>query len=1033
MNMSSQSVQSQSSKVLKIISIALFCISIKLWLLTIIQKDEKIKEAKKPKEKTIIQYANRGPIYDRFDLPLALNRIKYNASIYYAQIRQIPSVKWNVDENGNKYKSYPRKEHIKRLSSLLSHELNLDADRIEDLIYSKASLIPHIPFTIKENIDEKTYYKLKILEKDFLGLQAERSQERFYPQKKVGSNVIGYMGPISEQKYRKIADEIKELQTIFKNADLYLPPEYQSKEEVERRLNSLKEKAYSVNDRVGIDGIEAAFDQSLRGSHGKKRFEVDVNGNFLKELEYKKPKDGEKLTLAISSELQEFCEELLAKDEKSRNRLDQKSPFIKGGSIVVMDPKNGQILALASFPRFDPNDFIISKKDTKKNSLRWLENKEMIKEIFNGTIPLQREFFNKTFYTEEKNLSFDQFLELILPKNSEIIDCLKNIKNIKNAIKIQENVESLLYFSKTDPKMLFDAIFSTDPTGENRAVLQRLNKDDLQTPKANLQLYLKNVTNTFDKLFVIDLCRMIVHSPSFSDDLINSFGDRSLTFYWDLSRDIYLLEKKLIKAIRPLFSTHFFKEWKIKNQKDFLRQKREEEKEMKIYSKPYIEHFDYMEKKLFDEFWQEKKNIFLTCLIKDEKLSDPSSYVYFKSLQPKENSKFQKMLIDIREKLKDLSFEQTSDLLKTIRSFDDLQRPLLGEYFIKNGQEKDLAASFYPKNGFGFTRSSSFQEQATLGSIFKIVVAYSALKNKNLSKESSSSIINPFTMIDQIAWQTVKNERLMIVGFTEDHKPIFRFYKGGRLPKSSHSNIGKIDIISALAQSSNPYFAILASDYIEKIDDLIQDTKNFSFASKTQIDLPKEIIGSIPTDLEKNRTGLYSFAIGQHTLIVSPLQTAVMLASLANGGEILKPQILKKEKEILKTIVLPKFIRNTILEGLDQTLWGEKGNARPSVIKKLKYDTPLQEKFISFKHKLVGKTSTAEVMRKLNVTSKAEKYNDIWFGGIYFEDTNRKNPELVIVVYLKYGEGGKEAAPLAVEVIDKYNQLKEKYFKQSIQ
>lgn len=1040
---------SKSSKVMKVIGIVFFCIGAKLWLLTVIQKDEKIKEAQKPKIKSLIQYANRGPIYDRYGIPLALNRIKYNACIYYAQIRQYPSVKWQIDERGVRYKAFPRKEHIKKLSDLLAKELDLNSDRIEDLIYSKASLLPHIPFLIKENIDEKTYYTLKMLEKDFLGLHAEQSQERFYPQNKAAAGILGFMGPISEQKYQKIACEIKNLSTSIKKSD-----SSEEIEEMKKKLNLLKEKAYLANDQIGKSGIEAQFDEILRGIHGQKNFEVDVKGNFLKELSYKKPLDGKKLTLAISSELQLFCEELLAKDEKTRNKgAPQKFPFIKGGAIVVMNPKTGELLSLASYPRFNPNDFVLSsnkkiKAKKQKNILKWIENKEIIKNIFDGKAPLEREFFlpQKNFFTEEQYLSLDLFLQLILPKESELFDAFKSIKNIKNAVKIQENFETLLYCANSDPKILIDSLFSESDghlpfnsrsLSEKRSVLEALENSEkrIQSQRINLISYLKNIKNNKDKLLVIDLCRILVHSPSFSDELINKFGDKPLSLYWDLTKQIVLLDQKLMKTIRPLFSEYFFKKWKIENQKDFLKQKREEENEKKTYSKPYIEHLDNIENKLFDEFWEEKKNVFLSCLIKDEKLSDPSCHIYFKFLKTRsQQSKLQKILKTLRENLKELDFNQTCNFIKTIRSFNSLQRPLYGRYpgLVQNGQEKDLAAAFYPKNGFGFSRSLAFQEQTTLGSIFKIAVAYSALKNyyDNLPNKESSSFLNPFTMTDMIAWHTnQKNERTMVVGFSENKRPFYRFYKGGRLPKSSHANIGKIDLISALAQSSNPYFAILAGDYIEKVDLLLSDVKRFSFGSKTQIDLPQEISGTLPSDLESNRTGLYSFAIGQHTLIVSPLQTAVMLSSIANGGEVLKPQILKGGKEILQKVDLPPPVRNTILEGLDQTLWSDKGNARASVIKKLKYNPPLQEKFLALKHKLIGKTSTAEVMHKLDISSSsAEKYNDIWFGGIYFEkEKNWKNPELVIVVYLKYGEGGKEAAPLAAEIVHKYEQIKEKY------
>ena len=87
--------------------------------------------------------------------------------------------------------------------------------QIEDLIHSKASLLPHVPFVIKENISEKEYYKLRMLERNWMGLHAEISAERFYPSDKTASNIIGYLGAITQKEYLSIANEIKALELLI--------------------------------------------------------------------------------------------------------------------------------------------------------------------------------------------------------------------------------------------------------------------------------------------------------------------------------------------------------------------------------------------------------------------------------------------------------------------------------------------------------------------------------------------------------------------------------------------------------------------------------------------------------------------------------------------------------------------------------------------------------------------------------------------------------------------------------------------------
>src|SRR5207237_1155673 len=77
-------------------------------------------------------------------------------------------------------------------------------------------------------------------------------------------------------------------------------------------------------------------------------------------------------------------------------------------------------------------------------------------------------------------------------------------------------------------------------------------------------------------------------------------------------------------------------------------------------------------------------------------------------------------------------------------------------------------------------------------------------------------------------------------------------------------------------------------------DDLNRAARLFGFGEKTGIELPGETAGHLPNDLATNRTGLYSFAIGQHTLLTTPLQSALMLASLVNGGAMVKPKLVAK-------------------------------------------------------------------------------------------------------------------------------------------
>ncbi len=1054
--MFTQNASQKTNTILRWVFFIFLLILFRVWLLTILQKETWEKEAQKPQRRTILVQATRGTIRDRFLTPLAINKIRYDASIYYSHIKQIPALAWKL-ENGKKISYSPRKDYISRLSIASGKELSLDPHRLEDLIHSKASLIPHAPFIIKENLSESEYFRLRLLEKDWQGLHAEIRFERFYPQKKIASDVIGYLGPISQKEYNSIAEEILTLQNLIDqdNEEELLKNSFSSLDEAISRLHFLKEKAYSLNDLFGKTGLEGFFEESFRGFHGKKILSVDTNGIFQKELpESSSPLSGKNLITTLSMELQEFAEELLSEDEKYREgkvfaydaqkkeSCIQKQPWIKGGAIVALDPNNGEILALASYPRFDPNAFLPSNKNTplrkkrQKEALHFLEHPSYIENIWNGNEPLSRELYSfqkKEFYEEKKLLTLNLYLDLLLPKDHESRNAfLSSIRSIEDAITLQETTENLLYLSQTkNAPLLFDVLFPNEDgnvlfskasTIEKEEIghLLQLHSQEIYPLKKKLLFYLSSIPHNGDKLLLIDLCRVFVHSPSFSDEIIQKLGKTSLSDYWSFSKSVLQEEENLKNLVYPFFLGSTFKEWKETKQKIFLSEKRKKETEQKRFARPYIDYLDEQEKQLFHDFWTKNRLFCLTALIKKEIPPDvPTEFLPYFSFCLKQNTS-QDLL---QKTLHPLSLESTLAFLKTVRSLQEMDRPLFSTYprFIKGKLEKHLATAFYPSRGFGYGRSFAFRQATPLGSIFKLVTTYSVLQHRFLSKES----LNPFSMIDKYSFEP-KGE---IVGFSLDGKPYFRLYKGGRLPKSSH-NMGHIDLLSALEQSSNPYFSILAADYLKSPSDLIEAAQNFRFGQKTGVDLIGEFKGNLPKDVLENRTGLYSLSIGQHTLVVTPLQTAMMLASIANGGHVLKPKILLHSHSEEKTIFMPKEVRHTLLEGMKRVVSGVKGNARGEVIRKLHGNPQQLQEYKNLEKEFFGKTSTAEILYipDLLPSEKGKKFKHIWFGAISFKEAGSfDHPELVVVVFLRFGDSGKEAAPLAAKIIQKYREILKKH------
>ncbi len=143
-------------------------------------------------------------------------------------------------------------------------------------------------------------------------LRVEQQPQRRYPESGALAHVLGYVGEISPEQLEQ--------------------PRY-------------KEKGYKAGDIIGKEGLEAVYDDYLRGRDGYRRVVVDSRGHIQSEIEVVQPQPGQDMVTTIDVDLQEAAEEQLRNSPSKR------------GVIVALDPNNGEILALASAPSYDPNLF----------------------------------------------------------------------------------------------------------------------------------------------------------------------------------------------------------------------------------------------------------------------------------------------------------------------------------------------------------------------------------------------------------------------------------------------------------------------------------------------------------------------------------------------------------------------------------------------------------------------------------------------------------------------------------------------------
>ncbi|NGX30849.1 MAG: Penicillin-binding protein 2 [Chlamydiae bacterium] len=1033
-------------------------LALRIYQLSILQHDYFVQEARKPKHKIRISHPQRGHILDRFGTPLAINKTQYNVSILYSDVRSIPWIQYKIIE-GKKQKIFSRKEYIEKLASLVENICHLDKEWVQDEIYAKAALLPTHPYPLKLDISEKEFAQIKIAEKDFPGLVAERTHKRFYPHGKTACHLLGYLGSIDQNEYHKIASEIRSLEQFLYqrklDLDIALPKDFASFQEVEHRLNYLKQKAYTTRDQSGKAGIEKSYDEDLRGFAGVNHFETDVFGNVVLNLsQSKKAIKGKDVRLSIMLELQEFAEKELIKlenmepnqryfDKETNSYKNLQIPQMKGSSLLVMDPKTSHIYAFASYPRFDPNDFV--EKDTAQIH-KWLETKRYKQHIFERKIPFEKEcFFQNQIVEIPTKMDLKHYLLALLPPNHRLFSVFNTFNTLQKVIHLQTSLDLLCIEHNLSKKAL-------------------LTREDL-LPKTLKAFHL----SAYDRMLFCDLLQLFCKHTRFDQEVLSFMQDRTLDEHCQDAKEYSELTAAVKDMVHMTFKETVFAKWREEYFSQFLKEKRQMEKEKNTYARPFTEYLSKKEQEMFIPFWQEHETACLSSFLLDVPL-DPSLKAFEKILHlwKKEiaNGAHVALLwVQAYKKLKTglhlLPASIAKRYLNTFVAFEDLKHdPLIGYYpqLGKRASLEDLALGFYPKYGFGHTKHLGYQEPITIGSLFKLVTAYSALFKQYLHQEP---IHNPLVIYD--SFEKDPQTQKMMLAKNQKGEAILQHYKGGRLIKSQRRNIGWINLKGAIEASSNPYFSLLAQDYIQNPLHLFTTAKGFGFTKFSNIDLPYEKRGQIPFDLFFNPSSLYSFAIGQNVLATN-LQAALMLTAIANHGIVHSPKVVYEtegqepnfeimhffntldypHKDLLKKVSvhfplilntkqlfenqvqklknppllkveMPKAIERTLLDGMKQVVLGKRGTCY--------YELIPSKSFKRLKDQLFCKTSSSEVTQTISFDEKQHHqiYKHTWLGIIYYENNQ---PELVIVINLRFGRAGRTLAPLAASIIEKFKELK---------
>lgn len=211
--------------------------------------------------------------------------------------------------------------NLEKLFTELQEIINLDKNDIKKFKKKQKIAKKFTPIPLKTYLNEIQIARFAVNKYRFPEIEIKGFQQRYYPYGKTLTHVIGYVGKINDKDIKYL-----EKKGLLRN--------------------------YLASHHIGKIGIEKYYENILHGKIGYEEVEVNSHGKIIRKLYKKKPENGKDIFLTIDLNLQKKIEQLLI-----NNR----------GAVIVINPKNEEILALVSTPSYNPNLFVegISKKDYK--------------------------------------------------------------------------------------------------------------------------------------------------------------------------------------------------------------------------------------------------------------------------------------------------------------------------------------------------------------------------------------------------------------------------------------------------------------------------------------------------------------------------------------------------------------------------------------------------------------------------------------------------------------------------------------------
>jgi penicillin-binding protein 2 len=272
-------------------------LGVRLWFLQVLNAQAARKSAEQNGIRLVPVPAPRGRILDRNGNVLVDNRLSLVVTV-------------NRQELGDHEDSV-----LFRLSKVLHTPVADLLSRLNDTRY-----YPYTPIPVAFDVSKRVWFYLGEHARQFPGVNVQQLTVRRYPNGDMAAHLLGYAGQIS-------AEQLKD-------------PRF---------------RGYDQQDVVGKSGVEETYERYLQGHEGEEKLLVNSTGKTLRQIGLERPVPGDDLVLSIDANVQKLAEDSLHLGVQAARNAGLPAD---AGAVIVEDPNTGQIVAMASYPTFDPSFFV---------------------------------------------------------------------------------------------------------------------------------------------------------------------------------------------------------------------------------------------------------------------------------------------------------------------------------------------------------------------------------------------------------------------------------------------------------------------------------------------------------------------------------------------------------------------------------------------------------------------------------------------------------------------------------------------------